>query len=392
MENVYLTDRVFILASGHLIFAGGSAEAKTHFGVAELGELYDLLVDDEAVAKWRGRFTAKPPPAPTPVERPPTGRVRHASHLLTLLHRQAMILAADWKNFLILFAQPLLIALLVGWVASEPQISASTPTSLAMFFAYLSTLWFGCSNAAQEIVRELPIYRREHMVGLGRHAYLLSKFLFFGAVTGLQSLFLYVCLCGVVRGGGELLRGSLGWQVAALLCTALAGVGIGFAISAFCRTTMQAVMVVPLVLIPQILFSGFVVPAHEMTDAVWAPARVAPSYAAQTLVDESIFWGQRLTSEIRKDAENARLGEVDILGHYSTAYHNLELQLNPAIKEPAGAFFPDVPKQIRRTNADGSPFFYRFVGPGLFAVAKLLGWTLLGYAAAFFGLRAKERG
>ncbi len=67
---------------------------------------------------------------------------------------------ADPKNFLILFGQPLLIALLVAWVTDD--------TSLALFFAYLATLWFGCSNAAQEIVRELPIYRRERMVGLGR--------------------------------------------------------------------------------------------------------------------------------------------------------------------------------------------------------------------------------
>ena len=61
--------------------------------------------------------------------------------------------------------------------------------SLSLFFAYLGTLWFGCSNAAQEIVREVAIYRRERMVGLGRHSYLLSKFLLLGTLTAIAGPF-----------------------------------------------------------------------------------------------------------------------------------------------------------------------------------------------------------
>jgi len=69
--------------------------------------------------------------------------------------------------------QPLVIAALVCWVTDERD--------RVMFFAYIATLWFGTSNAAQRIVEELAIYKRERLVGVGAHSYLASKFIFLTA-------------------------------------------------------------------------------------------------------------------------------------------------------------------------------------------------------------------
>jgi hypothetical protein len=44
---------------------------------------------------------------------------------------------------------------------------------------------------------------------------------------------------------------------------------------------MQAVMIVPLILIPQIVFSGYTVAAHEMTPAVLRVSRLMPTFSAQ---------------------------------------------------------------------------------------------------------------
>ena len=53
---------------------------------------------------------------------------------------------------------------------------------------------------------------------------------------------------------------------------------------------MQAVLAVPLVLIPLILFSGYTVPANEMKPAVAWVSRFMPSFAAQRCMDESFLW------------------------------------------------------------------------------------------------------
>ncbi len=424
MENVYLTDRIFVISGGNLVFGGNVQEAREHFGVPKLNMLYDRL-EEFPTAYWKGRFSesgavaAMPPPPlndagsaagsasalmTTTAHRKPRFKSQpRKSNLGTLLARQWAILCSDWKNFLILFGQPFIIAMLVAWVSDEAE--------LELFFAYLATLWFGCSNAAQEIVRELPIYRRERMVGLGRHPYLLSKFGLMGTLTALQGLFLYVCLHmgGVIfrHAADKGLEGSLLWQVGALVGIAFASVSIGLAISALSRTAMQAVMIVPLILIPQILLSGRVVDVRTMKDrpGVIYLARMVPSYAAQRMMDISYFWNQPL-AQPRPTPTNPRATR-NLTTEHNKAFTNLKesdprytrLQAleerereNPALADDA-AFQSERSALSDVINANyGFKATFRQLPPGLWAIGGLVAWMLAGYLIAYFGLRAKERG
>ena len=395
MENVYLTDRLFVIERGGLIFSGSAQEAREHFGVQKLTTLFDRL-EERPSSGWRemfrpiaesqeaGRLAQQPLMAPEAVAGTSAARllkpVKPAAALPVLLARQWAILRADWKNFLLLFGQPLVISLLVAWVTDD--------TTLGLFFAYLATLWFGCSNAAQEIVKEVPIYRRERMVGLGRHQYLISKFAMLGTLTALQGAFLYACLwtarwflypepeTGVPRG----IDGSALWQVGSVLCTAYAAAGIGFAISAMARSVMQAVMIVPLILIPQILFSGLVVETNQMSSpTVFAVASVMPSYAAQTMMDVGAFYQRPIIGGVYNNRKKA--GD-----------HLKDLLLREMISHPLK---PDMLRGDMRAAA-AAAFKARSVYSrpdiGFRAAGKLLAWALAGYVAAWFGLRAKERG
>jgi hypothetical protein len=260
-----------------------------------------------------------------------------------LLQRQLAILRSDWRNYAILLGQPVILAALVSWVSDD--------AALLLFFAYIATLWFGCSNAAQEIVREIAIYRRERIVGVNRAAYVTSKFLFLGATTAAQSLLFYACL----QAFEGKLDGSPAWQCAALLSTAIASVGIGSAISALSRTVMQAVVVVPLALIPLILFSGYTVPANEMKPAVAAVSRFTPAFAAQRCMDVSFLWGKRI--------------DHTTLGDHWTSYRNVA-------KETGNLRTGEV---------------FRLVGPGVEALVNQWTWVLYGYVVTLFALRAREK-
>ncbi len=385
MENVYLTDRLFIIASGKLVFSGGAQEARDHFGVQKLTMLYDRL-EDRSPAEWREIMRksqagsaggSSVPPDERPAAHPP----KRAAALPVLLARQWAILCADWKNFLIFFGQPLIIALLVAWVTDD--------VSLSLFFAYLATMWFGCSNSAQEIVKELPIYRRERMVGLGRHAYLISKFSLLGALTAVQGIFLYACLwathyalylpdpdldLGVTRG----LDGSTLWQAGSVILTAYAAVGIGFAISAIARSTMQAVMIVPLVLIPQILFSGLVVETGDMVKpGVFAITNLMPSYAAQTMMDVGAFWKREITGGVYNHRKKA--GD-----HLKDLIKRGYLASQPTMSSS------EAMEEARSAMSMGTVFERKDFGVA--AALKLLAWMGLGYVVAWGALRQKERG
>ncbi len=106
--------------------------------------------------------------------------------LVLLVSRQWKILASSQLNRLFLIAQAVVIGLLIAWVNDN--------LVLQMFLALIATLWFGCSNGAQQIVSEIAIFRRERLAGLGIHTYLLSKFLFLGVITGLQAIILYLMI------------------------------------------------------------------------------------------------------------------------------------------------------------------------------------------------------
>ncbi len=348
MENVYLMDGIAVMLNGRLIFQGTPEAARERFRVNRLSGLFDALEGYSGATlpdSVSGRMeTAEPVTRPRVLPRP----VRRAFALPILLQRQFAIFRADVKNGLIVVGQPLLIGALVAWV------SQSAP--LTQFFAYIATLWFGCSNSAQEIVRELPIYRRERLVGLRRFSYLVSKFVWMGGLTSLQVLLLF-CVLTFATGGRE---GVWPLRLASLVLLAFAATGIGLTLSNLARSALQAVMLVPMVLIPQILFSGFTVRTGDMPAAVLTVSRLFPSFAAERISDASFLLGQTITGEL--------------LRSYDTPYHNLNQWYRAAHHERLGT---------------GDTFNDR--GPVLFGFLNLALWTLGGFAASYALLARKER-
>ena len=336
MENAHLMDRLAVLSAGRLVFFGEPGQARQVFGVERLTQIYDRLGQRSGVVS-----TNEPPPLVREPEK--RAKSRRPAALPVLLRRQWAILRSDWKNLLLVLGQPVLIGLMVTWVTRDP--------ALILFFAMISTLWFGCGNAAQEIVKELAMFRRERLIGLGRNSYLLAKFFTLGRITIVQSLLLYGVMQGVSGGIG----GSVGWQIGALLATSFASVGLGLAISALSRTILQAVMLVPLVLIPQILFSGFTPPAGDMKTGPYVVSRLMPSAATQAVMDVSLFWDRKITGSLRVD--------------YPTAFSNLN-----------------------RDRGLRTGQIFQNKTPALQGLAVLIAWAFLAYAVAWAGLRGKERG
>jgi len=345
MENAYLMDQLIVLVGGCLAFQGSAQSAREYFGVPKLTGLYDRLAD-RPPKEWQSAYLERP----TPVEEaPPVAAVPHkakavkkAMALPILLQRQWKILSSDWRNYALLAGQPLVIAALVVWVSDD--------RALIMFFAYLATMWFGCSNAAQEIVKEIAIYRRERLVGVGAHSYLTSKFLFLIAITWTQSLIMY---CAMLLGEGSR-DGSVWLQIVSLFTIGVAAVGIGAAISSLSRSVMQAVMFVPLILIPQILFSGYTVSPSDMSRSVLTVSRLTPTFCAQTVIDTSFLWQKELSGDLMRD--------------HRESYRNLD---------------PD------REFSNGDVFTKK--RPAIRGILGNLMWGLATYLVAWIALKKRER-
>ncbi len=292
MENVKLFDKIVVLMRGKLVFYGKPSEALEYLGANSFKELYDRLEEpaekavaergesarvaatDKAAEDWKTKFKGTPQYKKNifeplkEVEKGESSKFRKSRRLgvfgsirqwMTLTSRYARVLAKDKFTLAILAAQAPIIAVLVFIVMGADQ-----PRDFAYFALSLCSIWFGTSLAAREIVRERKIYERERMVNLGILPYVGSKLFVLGVIVSIQCLLLYLPLelfnlSGLMPMPGMFLGIP---QFFAMLLTAAVGVAIGLFVSTIVRTSEMATSLVPLILIPQIVFSGLIgVPA-----------------------------------------------------------------------------------------------------------------------------------
>jgi ABC-type multidrug transport system ATPase subunit/pSer/pThr/pTyr-binding forkhead associated (FHA) protein len=174
---------------------------------------------------------------------------------LTLTQRYLEIKLKDKRNTLLLLAQAPIVAIILAIIAGQTVNDAKT-----LFIAAIISIWFGANNAVREIVAEAPIYERERLVNLKIPSYIFSKFFVLSGIGLLQCLL----FTGILVGMGRLAKGDLISVTLILYLTLLAGVAMGLFISALVNSTEKAMSILPLILIPQLLLSGFLKPLDDL--------------------------------------------------------------------------------------------------------------------------------
>ncbi len=155
-----------------------------------------------------------------------------------------------------------------------------------LFIMAFATVLFGCINGAREIVKESAIYSRERAVNLGILPYMFSKIV----VLGMLCLFQSAVLVFVVELGEPLKQGILMPPVLetyiTIALTSLAGLMIGLAISAIAPNNDRAISFVPIILLPQVIFSGAIIPLKDWFTQIMAS--IFPTRWAMAALGSSI--------------------------------------------------------------------------------------------------------
>jgi ABC-type multidrug transport system ATPase subunit/pSer/pThr/pTyr-binding forkhead associated (FHA) protein len=125
-----------------------------------------------------------------------------------------------------------------------------------LLFMAFAVVLLGCINGVREIVKEEPIYRRERAVNLGIVPYMFSKIVVQGVLILLQCLIVVLIVNARAPFQHSTLLPPLLEVYITLALTAIAALMLGLAVSAISPNTDRAMSIVPLLLVPQILFSG----------------------------------------------------------------------------------------------------------------------------------------
>ena len=187
------------------------------------------------------------------------------AQLSLLCKRYWKLVSRDTTSLILtLLAGPLTIALTGLPLRNEQPLSAlDTPSitqaslALRLLFIFSSVaIWLGLSNAIREIVKENAIYFRERLLNLGLIPYIGSKLLIRGGLALLQTLLITVVVLIIFEApDSELISWPLGFAITTFL-TLLASTSLSLMLSAFVKTENEGNGILPLVMIPQIIFSG----------------------------------------------------------------------------------------------------------------------------------------
>ncbi len=308
LEHIHFCDLLVLLVSGRTAFCGKPDEARRRFRIAHMAELYTRL-KERPPAEWAESYraglsaaaTASPPAAAPPLLRREAAPSQ-VRQMAALASRYARTLTRDTRNTVLLLAQAPLVAGLIGLslLYGVSDVAYTKPKNTILFLLALTAVWFGCSNAVRELVKERAIFLREQMAGLKVFPYVLSKLLVLSLAALVQcAAFLLILDAWFGIPGSRLLLLLAMWLAAAL------GLLLGLLISAVARTADRAMTLLPILLIPQVLFT-FPSVQLDMKGPAGLAARAMPTWWSYDLLRRIALAPDALSSD---DEAESRLAD-----------------------------------------------------------------------------------
>ncbi|WP_324281500.1 ATP-binding cassette domain-containing protein [Cyanobacterium aponinum UTEX 3221] len=280
-NNIKLCDRIaFLGQGGNLCFFGSYEEAKNFFDLEnkDFADVYLELDNKTAVTQTAEKYqhstyqrhnienkllTTNPVDKKKEKSKPIKGNFFR--QLLVLSQRYLELVKRDRINLIISLLTAPIGIMLINLAAREREpfiIGTENDPSIAPFaqtvvFVFTcGALWVGLAGSLQEVVKEKDIYQRERLVNLNLRAYLGSKLLIIGALAIVQTLFMVsIALPSFASPEPEIISWWAGFAITSFL-TLLSASCLGLMVSAMVTNITQANSALPILLLPQIIFSG----------------------------------------------------------------------------------------------------------------------------------------
>lgn len=262
---------VFMGKGGNLCFFGSYDEALDFFEVSDVIDVYNMITDH--AVDWRRRYDETRASTKTvhrsEGDEPSKGKTRSRFQLPVLCARYLKLVINDHQRFLLLLMQAPILTLLISLVADGKQFEQFEMTQSLLFALSCSAFWVGMLNAIQEVCKERNIMKREYMTGLSLTAYIVSKILVLGLMCLVQSLMIvgvFTLTVGLPK-EGLMMHPFIELLITTFL-TAVASSAMGLFVSSLFTNADRAMTVAPILLMPQILFSGLIFKLEGVTESI----------------------------------------------------------------------------------------------------------------------------
>jgi len=234
----------------------------------------------------------------------------------------AFILAFFTKNFTFINGIP-------QYIFGENEVFPAF-----LFMAVIVAIFLGLVISAEEIFKDRKILKREKFLNLSRSSYLFSKITILFGISALQTLIF------VLIGNSMLeIKGMLFSYWLVLFTSSCWANMVGLNISSGFNSVVTIYILVPLILVPQLLFSGVVVDFNKMHNRIsndktvpvigdmmtsrWAYEALAVTQFKDNAYEQHIFTDERLARNAGYYRSYAIPGLEEILTDTEQLYENL---------------------------------------------------------------------
>ncbi|MBN1990979.1 MAG: ATP-binding cassette domain-containing protein [Bacteroidales bacterium] len=293
-------DKVLVLdQQGYMAYFGNPLQAVEYFrmenmhvdpssvecercGTIKSDEIFDVIEEKEVDEygeylekrkrepnQWSALFKKNtselPVVAAAALPKPYSSSPQWTQQLLIFLSRILHTKIRDKEFFSFAFLVPMILSVIISFFAKyyqpldngEFEYSFYENINIPVFFlmSIVANLFIGTIIASDSIIKESNIVKREKFLFLSRTAYLNSKVILYAMLSALQSL-LFTLVAFVILRIPDLFLSF--WLV--LFMMSLFGNLSGLIISSIFTSLSAVYIIVPFLVIPQILFSGIVIP------------------------------------------------------------------------------------------------------------------------------------
>lgn len=195
-------------------------------------------------------------------------------------------LAADHRSVALILLVPVLVITLMYFMFEHAPHRPGTPSAFnnaclillglfplfVMFIITSITMQRERASGTLERILTTPLRRLDLLIAYG------TAFSMAAATQAVVACVVSFWLLGFDTAGSPV------WVFVIAIVNAILGVGLGLLFSAFARTEFQAVQFIPLVMVPQLLLAGIIVPRALMSTWLQWISNVLPaSYALEAL-------------------------------------------------------------------------------------------------------------
>jgi ABC-2 type transport system permease protein len=226
---------------------------------------------------------------------------------LATARRVLLQLRHDPRTLGMLLVLPVVIMGLLAWILSDADFDFWAPPLLGIF---PMLVMFLVTSVATLRERTGGTLERLLTLPTGKGDIIFGYAIAFGTLAIVQAVVVSAAAFGLF---GLDVAGSA-WLVGLVaVIDALLGTALGLFVSAFARTEFQAVQFMPLVLIPQILLCGLLVPTDELPTVLrWVSVVLPLTYAVEAM--QEVLRSVTTTAAFRTDVVVLAGFAVTLLG------------------------------------------------------------------------------